>query len=73
MNELIYKGFKIVANYYIEPKMYYSIFNSDGVEILNTLWNDDKMWRTADECFESAKKDIDNPTKSYMKNFRVIL
>lgn len=72
MTEEIYKGHTIkVDNYLSYHSRYYQIFSPEGVLIVDTLWNDDKMWSTDEQAIASAKRCIDNPEDSYISLFNV--
>jgi hypothetical protein len=50
-------------------KWYYTIRNNKGVCIVDTCWNDDKMWNE-ESALISAKRTIDNPNDGYIKLFK---
>ena len=71
--EIEYKNHRIVTDFYFnENKKCYKIYNPLGVLIVDTLWNDDKMWSTDEEAISSAKRSIDNPEQGYIKLFQKI-
>lgn len=72
MKEEIYKGYKITVDDYMGPtNKFYTIHDPLGEKIVNTLWNDDKMWSTDEQAIASAKRCIDNPNDSYISLFNI--
>ena len=50
-----YKEHTIIVDIYMGEKRYYQIISPIGKLIVDTLWNDDKMWNTDEGAIASAK------------------
>jgi hypothetical protein len=53
-----YKNHTIVVGNYLGhlSNKFYEIYNPSGKIIVNTLWNDDKMWETYERAILFSKK-----------------